>query len=266
MEGMRKKYKEVLFVCSLMLLSWVVASVTQTTNQAYGTDGKTLDLGKKVYSKYCVICHGAKGDGMGLIGIIHRVEKSGLTWSIYPRDFTVGVYKFRTTPTGCLPTDEDLQKVITDGIPRSGMPSQSDVSQVERNAVMEYIKAFSKRWDEEDPCEPIKAKKPEWVGTLASVEKGKKVYDNMKCWECHGYTGKGDGPKSDQLKDDWGDKVLPFNFTIGTLKMGASEENIYMTYTTGLDGTGMPSYEDSLNEDDRWHLASYTLKLMRRIK
>ena len=40
------------------------------------------------------------------------------------------------------------------------------------------------------------------------------------------------------------------------------DENVYLTFTTGLDGTGMPSYADSLKEDDRWHLVSYTLKLM----
>ena len=82
------------------------------------------------------------------------------------------------------------------------------------------------------------------------------------CWECHGYEGMGDGPKSGELKDDWGDKILAFDFTTGTLKRGSSPENVYLTFATGLDGTGMPSYEDSLPEEDRWHLVSYTLKLM----
>jgi mono/diheme cytochrome c family protein len=95
---------------------------------------------------------------------------------------------------------------------------------------------------------------------------GEKVYKDMKCWECHGNEGKGDGTKANDLKDDWGDKILPFNFTTGTLKRGSSPENVYLTFTTGLDGTGMPSYEDSLNEEDRWHLVSYTLKLMGKVK
>ena len=93
-----------------------------------------------------------------------------------------------------------------------------------------------------------------------------KIYKDMKCWECHGNEGKGDGTKANDLKDDWGDKILPFNFTTGTLKRGSSPENVYLTFTTGLDGTGMPSYEDSLNEEDRWHLVSYTLKLMGKVK
>jgi mono/diheme cytochrome c family protein len=266
MEGLRKQYKGLVMVFCFFLLSWVVVSLTQTPEIAHGGSESSVELGKKVYDKYCVICHGDKGDGKGLVGIIHRVEKNGLTWSVYPRDFTVGVFKFRKTPTGCLPTDEDLLRTIEIGIPRSGMPSHRDVPLKERKAVMEYMKTFSKRWNEEEPCDPITVKMPKWVGSSASVEKGQKMYEMMKCWECHGYQGRGDGPKSNDLKDDWGDKVLPFDFTSGTLKRGSSPENIYITYTTGLDGTGMPSYQDSLPEEERWHLDSYTLKLMGRAK
>ncbi len=229
-------------------------------------DPKTIELGKKVYESRCIICHGEKGDGKGLVGIIHRFEKKGMVWTIYPRDFTTGVFRFRTTPTGCLPTNEDLLRVVTNGIPRAYMPSHEDVPLNERKAVIEYIKTFSKRWKEEEPCKPIPVKRPAWVGTAASIEKGKKLYKEMKCWECHGEQGKGDGPKADRLKDDWGDKILPFDFTTGATKMGFAPENVYTAYTTGLDGAGMPSYEDSMSEEDRWHLVSYTLVLMGRVK
>jgi mono/diheme cytochrome c family protein len=84
----------------------------------------------------------------------------------------------------------------------------------------------------------------------------------MECWECHGSELKGDGSKSDKLKTDAGNKILPFDFTTGALKRGSSPENVYLTFTTGLDGSPMPSYEDSLEEEDRCHLVSYTLELM----
>ncbi|MBI4848547.1 MAG: c-type cytochrome [Nitrospirae bacterium] len=258
----RREFKPAARIFFLALLSWSLISAAGT----YAADSKTAELGKKVYDKRCVICHGSNGDGKGLVGIVHRYQKKGAVQSIYPRDFTTGVFRFRTTSTGCLPTDEDILKVVTNGIPRAYMPSHQDVPLDERNAVVQYIKTFSKRWKEEEACKPIAVKKPDWVGSIASVEKGKQIYKDMKCWECHGYEGKGDGTKADQLKDDWGDKILPFDFTSGATKMGFAPENVFTAYTTGLDGAGMPSFEDSMNEEDRWHLVSYTLVLMGRAK
>ncbi len=251
--------------CSLLLLVLVVFVSISGNAYAYGADN-VADLGKKVYEERCLICHGDKGDGKGLVGALNRAERGGRVLNIQPRDFTVGVFKFRTTPTGCLPTDEDLLNIIENGISKSSMPSFKDMSKEEKNAVKDYIKTFSARWEEEEPCKPIGLKKPKWVGKEDAIEKGKRVFKDMKCWECHGEDGKGKGPKADKLKDDWGKPIFPFNFTSGTLKRGTDPEDVYITFTTGIDGTGMPSYEDSLKEEERWQLVSYTLKLMRRVK
>ncbi|MEO5356812.1 MAG: c-type cytochrome [Nitrospirae bacterium YQR-1] len=246
---------------SVFLCLGIISTLVVNDASAAGA----ADLGKKVFESRCVICHGAKGDGKGLVDVVHRNEKKGMVWAVFPRDFTSGVFKFRTTPTGCLPTEEDLVRVISGGIPRAYMPSSADLSKEELKAVTGYIKTFSKRWKEEKACNSIPIKKPSFVGTPDSVAKGEKLWENMKCWECHGKEGKGNGTKADSLKDDWGDKVIPFDFTSGATKMGFAPENVYAAYTTGLDGTGMPSYQDSLKEDDRWHLVSYTLKLMGRL-
>ncbi|MEW6410436.1 MAG: cytochrome c [Nitrospirota bacterium] len=261
MEAIRKNLK----VGMLFLLVLLLGAIVATLRGADAVDTKTLDLGKKVYENRCIICHGDKGDGKGLVGIIHRFQKRGAVQTIYPRDFTTGVFRFRTTPTGYLPTDDDLLRVVTNGIPRAYMPSHEDLPLEERKAVIQYIKTFSKRWKEEETGEPFVVKAPKWVGTHDSIENGKKLYEEMKCWECHGEHGKGDGPKSDRLKDDWGDPILPFDFTTGATKMGFASENVYTAYTTGLDGSGMPSYEDSMTEEERWHLVSYTLLLMERV-
>jgi len=221
--------------------------------------------GKKVYESRCIICHGPKGDGKGLMDVVHRNEKKGMVWKIYPRDFTTGLFKFRSTPTGCLPTEDDLIRVLTTGIPRSYMPSFKDVPVDQQKAVIAYLKTFSPRWKEEKTCESVKAVKPAWLGSPASVAKGEEVWKSMKCFECHGEEGKGDGPKSNALKDDWGDQVFPFDFTSGATKMGFDPSNIYKAFSTGLDGAGMPSFADSLSEEARWNLVSYTLKLMGRL-
>jgi mono/diheme cytochrome c family protein len=254
------------FIFSLLLFLGILILTIQSTESSYAFDTNP-ELGKSAYEERCLICHGREGDGKGLVGILRRVELSGRTIETYPRDFTIGVFRFRSTPTGCLPTDEDILKIMENGIRRSFMPShRKELPEKTKKAIIEYLKTFSERWEEEDPCDPIPVKSPEWVGSPSSVEKGKRVYKEMKCWECHGYEGKGDGPKADKLKDDWGKRIWPFDFTTGDLKRGTSPENIYITFTTGLDGTGMPSYEDSLSEEDRWHLVSYTLKLMGKIK
>lgn len=263
MERMGRKIGYITLLFFFALLTWAYGAIAGNPRAA---DSKTVQAGKKVYESRCIICHGPDGDGKGLIGVVHRVEKKGLVWNIYPRDYTAGVFKFRTTPTGCLPTEDDLLRVVTNGISRSYMPSSADLSVEERKAVIEYIKTFSPRWKEEAPCKTITVKKPAWVGNSASVARGEKLWKEMKCWECHGDQGMGDGPKSGDLTDDWGDKILPFDFTSGATKMGFAPENIYTAYTTGLDGSGMPSFEDSMSEEDRWHLVSFTLKLMGRIK
>jgi cytochrome c oxidase cbb3-type subunit 2 len=261
MEVIRKDRggRTLVFLSLLLLLAAAAGSV-------HAADEKTIKLGKKVFEQRCIICHGEKGDGKGLVGIIHRVQKKGSVHDIFPRDFTTGVFRFRTTPTGCLPTDDDLLRVVGNGIPRSYMPSFVDVPTDERKAVIQYIKTFAKRWKEEEPCAAIAVNKPAFVGTPESIARGKELYKKMKCWECHGEKGMGDGPKSDKLKDDWGNKILPFDFTTGATKMGLAPENVFLAYSTGLDGAGMPSYEDSMSEQDRWHLVSYTLVLMGRVK
>ncbi len=242
---------------SFLIIGWLFFSWTN----GYGAD-KAVNLGKTVFETHCAMCHGLKGDGKGAGGAMRWSEKSSQLLNVQARDFTIGVFKFRSTATGCLPTNDDLMNIVKDGIPKSFMSSYNALSQEEKVAVVEYIKTFSKRWKEEQACETISVKKPVWVGSLASAEKGKNVYKDMKCWECHGETGLGDGAKADKLKDDQGHRIFPFDFTTADLKRGTTPENIYLTFTTGLDGTGMPSYEDSLGEENRWHLVSYTLKLM----
>ncbi len=259
-------------IYSVLLLTVFSLAAFNESASAQGIDARKLKRGREVYEHYCVVCHGKNGDGKGHLGLvrytIQRFHKRGLLWYFLPADFTLGVFKLRSTPTGCLPTDEDLMRTVTLGIPRSGMPSHKVLPEEDRRAVVEYIKTFSERWQEEEPCESITVpRRYAWVGSDTSAEKGKKLYIKLKCWECHGYTGEGNGPKADRLVDDRGNKVIPLDFTTGLLKRGLTPESLYLTFTTGFDGSGMPSYEDSLPDVQmRWHLVSYVLKLMGRTK
>ncbi len=243
-------------LCAVLIASGPGTSTAQ--------DAAVVAQGKKVYDRYCVICHGPNGDGKGLMGVIHRAQSTGVVVATYPRDFTAGMFKFRSTPTGSLPTDDDLLAIVTNGIPRSGMPSHKDVSLEDRVAVIEYIKTFSKRWVEQQPEKAVSIDSPpDYVGSAESIARGMQMFDDAGCVQCHGLGGRGDGEASSDLKDNWGDKILPFDFTSGPLKGPSGPEGIYRTFVTGLDGTPMPSYEDVLDEQQRWDLVSYCLELMK---
>jgi mono/diheme cytochrome c family protein len=266
MGGLRNKNKAIVLILCLSIILFSIV------NLSHGDDKGNIDLGKHVYNIRCALCHGSNGDGKGMVGVIRRMETSGREQIIFPWDLTQGVFRFRSTPSGCLPDDEDLLGTISNGIPVSLMPSHDHIPSEEKKALVQYLKTFSDRWEEEEDeeedesCAPFIVKKPDWVGSDVSIKKGEIIYKKMKCWECHGDEGTGDGAKAADLKDDWGRTMLPFDFTSGDLKRGSSPDNVYITFSSGLDGTSMPSYADSLNEEERWHLVSYTLKLMKKVK
>ena len=75
-----------------------------------------------------------------------------------------------------------------------------------------------------------------------SVKRGRAVYERSNCSQCHGHTGLGDGPSAHELKDDWGNPIVPYDLTQGHIKCGDTGPDIYRVFITGLDGTPMPSF------------------------
>ena len=218
--------------------------------------------GKVVYDRYCVGCHGPLGDGHGIAADMLIVK---------PRDFTKGIFKFRSTPTGALPTDEDLYKIITRGVYRTSMPDWALLSERERVAVVQYVKTFYPEWQARGPGVPIYIPPaPATLGSAESVARGHELYKMLECSTCHGDGGHGDGPSAKTLDADiWGNKQKPFDFTKGQLKSGPTPQDIYRTFMTGVGGTAMPSYADIFDEPDgeniypgdAWNLVSFILSL-----
>jgi len=200
------------------------------------------------YRRYCVGCHGDMGDGNG---------ENAVWLDPKPRDFQLGVFKCRSTPTGTLPTDQDLFDTIGRGLDRSNMPQWNTLSNQERADLVAWVKHFSPRWTSEKPGAPI-AIPPEPEVTADRIKAGREVFARVQCWKCHGVEGKANGPSASTLTDDLGHPILPFNFTEGARpKCGSTDQDIYRIFMTGLDGTPMPSFADNIKPDEAWDLVFY---------
>ena len=233
------------------VLLLILGGTAFAQNDNLGTESQRA-LGRKIYDQKCAQCHGEKGDGQG-IAKDHFLPK--------PRDFTRGLFKIRTTPSGELPTHEDLKRVIKNGMPYTGMPAWHKLTNEELDAVSDYLKTFSGGFDQ--PVEPIKIGKVPGF-SKESAEKGVEIYLQNKCADCHGKSGRGNGKSAPTLTNDWGDPIRPADLTKRwTFRGGSKREDIYRTFTTGLNGTPMPSYADLIQEEDRWHLVDYVYSLSR---
>jgi cytochrome c oxidase cbb3-type subunit I/II len=223
------------------MLAASVMAIPQTDDQ--------VARGRRVYARRCVGCHGEKGDGNGPAATFLDPR---------PRDFTLGAFKFRSTPSGSLPTDGDLYRTLTRGVRWTAMPTWHELPEKDRIAVIAFIKTLSPRWQDERPEPAIPIGEPPRA-TPELLARGKALYTQAKCWECHGDGGKGDGPSAAQLEDDLGFPIRPADFTRGQFKGGSDVRDIFRAMTTGLDGTPMPSFADAMKEDERWALSYYVL-------
>ena len=223
-----------------------------------------LKHGEWVYRGLCIGCHGIHGDGNGAVWELADVYAPEHKLPRKPRDFTEAVFKLRSTPSGSFPTDVDLFRSISRGLVADhDMPSFKYLPERDRWAVIAYIKTLSPRWEEEAEWQedPITIAEPP-LPDEAMIVAGKGVYERMQCAECHGPLGKGDGPSAPGLEDDSGLPIVPRDFTDAAQFVGDSNpKGVYQTFTTGLDGTPMPSFADFLGEDQRWQLVWYVTSL-----
>src|SRR6266853_875000 len=144
------------------------------------------DQGKQLYRRYCIGCHGPRGDGAG---------ENAPYIDPKPRNFTQATFKCRSTPTGTLPLDSDLYNSIGLGFDNSNMPSCAPWTDQERINLVAFIKTFSPRG------------------------KNDKAGSRFKC--------------------------------------GATNQDIYRIFMTGVDGTPMPSLADVIQPNDAWDLVHF---------
>ena len=215
-----------------------------------------MDKGELIYEKRCLQCHGDEGDGLGPAA--ERLNPP-------PRDFTLGLYKFQSSAFDAeLPNDDDLFRMIRDGMPGTAMPDWDDLlSAQDMWDVIAYIKAFA----ELEGAPETQVDYGVQIATSAeSIATGKELFHaDDRCSECHGALGKGDAVK--KLKNDNGERTWPRNLTKPwTFRASNKPKDIFTRISVGIPTTQMPSFADpkskkKLSIEQRWHVANYVASL-----
>jgi mono/diheme cytochrome c family protein len=227
-----------------------------------------VQVGRDIFAMACIQCHGAGGAGDGSVGATLSPRRAP-----QPRDLTAEPFKFRSTPSGSLPTTADLLRTITEGVRAPGgpltfglsghriMPSFRHMPLEQRLELIEYVKSLNRAFSERGEITTV-AVPPAPAVTAERLARGKQLYADAECLACHGERGRGDGPSAPTLKDA---RQLPIAATDLTrparFKNGSTAADVYRTLVTGLSGTPMPSYGDALEPDQAWDLVYYVLSL-----
>jgi mono/diheme cytochrome c family protein len=226
-------------------------AVSLTPTRQLPPSPELLALGKRVYEKQCVACHGADGRGEG--------EAAYLLYP-KPRDFVAGRYALVST-WDRVPTDEDLFRTISRGMPGSAMPSWGHLSEEERWGLVHYAKSFAEKPWVVNPAGDPKSDGEAGTGVIrvppepppftpeARIRALERYAD--ACASCHGKTGRGDG--TEQQKDDKGYPTRPRDLTLGVYKGSPEPVHVYRRIVAGMPGTPMPMSDWSFGED-AWHL------------
>ncbi|MFK7820273.1 MAG: cytochrome c [Planctomycetaceae bacterium] len=245
-------------------------------------DPDQLAHGQAVYMKRCAQCHGVSGDGKGPVA-----------GSLYPRprDYRRGIFKFTSTPYGSKPKRSDLEKTLIRGVPGTSMPSFDRLSKKDLKAVVDYILMLTHRGEleyqlgseaeNEEELDPeyvpeyaegivddwhtaqyqtVRALTPQPEFTAENVEAGRKAFLSKGCSKCHAEDGRGHMP-GNIGKDTWGFTTSAADLTSGMLRGGQRPEDIYQRIYSGINGTPMPAFKNTLGGEPEtiWNLVAYVL-------
>ena len=220
----------------------------------------TLEAGKAIFTRECLVCHGDAGTGNGLYA--GQLQPP-------PPDFSDGSYGTLADPSY---TDSDYFWRISEGLPWSAMPSwKLRYSEEDRWKVVYYIRVNFTQTLERPAITgnqvypdiyltqtmPENATKAEIIeGGLATIMPEAPAYENGKllflqhCAHCHGLSGQGDG--WDGLYLD----VAPANFTDPNMR-GMSDGDYYARVSFGIQNSAMPKWGEFLPENQRWAVINF---------
>lgn len=181
-----------------------------------------IALGAEIFAANCTRCHGAGGEGDGQLVLAGEVPSPG--------NFTDPAQTIGKDPAF-------YYTIITNGKLESLMPPWSgSLSDAERWSVALYV--YTLHYTPEQ---------------LAS---GAAIYAR-ECVDCHGETGRGDGPEAANLSRSVGDLADP------TEMVFLSDDHISTLVAEGA-GTDMPAYQDKLSTAEIQAVVAYARSLSLR--
>ncbi len=225
-------------------------SVTLAPGAPRAGSPELLALGQRVYDKECAACHGVDGRGSG-----------DAAYLLYPkpRDFVTAKYRLVSTWER-VPTDDDLFRTISRGMPGSAMPSWGHLSEETRWGLVHYVKSFAATPLVVTAATDAKAEGQSGTGVIRvppappfTVEARQLALERYAdaCASCHGKTGRGDG--TEEQKDDLGYPTRPRDLAVGVFKGDPDPVQLYRRIVAGLPGTPMPM-SDWAYGTEAWHL------------
>ena len=219
----------------------------------------TLEEGKAIYTRECMVCHGDAGRGNGPYG-------DGLQPP--PPDFGDGSYGTLAKPVY---SDSDYFWRISEGLPWSAMPAwKLRYSEADRWKLVHYLRVtFTQTEPRPHAVEKqvfpsiylqqsmpvtasvadiVKGAQPSVMPLTPSFARGKQTF-LQNCAHCHGLTGQGDGWDGSYLD------VKPANLTKPS--HGMADGDWYARVSFGLQNSAMPTWGEYLPENVRWDVIKF---------
>ncbi|MEL7263569.1 MAG: cytochrome c, partial [Planctomycetota bacterium] len=109
------------------------------------------DIHHGMFREHCVSCHGINGNGAGPTASVQFP---------YPRNFRMGIFKWKSTRRASMPTIDDIAGTLRRGIAGTAMPTFALQAPEDRQALAQYVVFLSIRGQTERQCMQLLADEP----------------------------------------------------------------------------------------------------------
>ncbi|MCS7212687.1 MAG: cytochrome c [Candidatus Calescibacterium sp.] len=243
-------------------------------------DSKKVQIGKEYYKNYCMTCHGMYGDSLP---VTPEGLKADLGYPMYARDFTGKyhregkvVFKYASSFLGEMAPDEELKRIIREGLPGTPMPGYPYFTDAELDYIIEYIKSLNPRWKFYKAEVRNYPQPPQDLYSEERIQRGREAFQSV-CIACHRNPEAGEEPLEQPLawyefsedgailKDGENPKfqaVKARYFGKEPLRRPNPSE-IFVVIQEGIAGSTMTPWKH-LGDEKIWDIVSYIIYLQQK--